>query len=367
MSSKIQKAARLALALAKLPFTDNTPVEPSQAEKILEQVWPDGGKSCYLSESVQREKKVDVSVIIPTYNNEQYLHACVASVLSQETRFSYEVIVVNDGSTDGSKALLESQFGSDPHVRLVHQENKGLSGARNTGIDLAAGEYLFFLDSDDRLLPGAIEALTRAAREQNAKIVCGGYVCRYPDGTIADGEVYGNALTDPMGTLPGYAWGKLYHTSLFDHLRFPEGYWFEDSLSAQILWPLSQGAFYTIREQCYEYLINPQGISAQAAAKPKALDTLWVYRRLQEDRRQFGLTLTQGDYEHFLLMVRLSYSRTRGLSLEVKKSVFTFQRQLKQQYFPEFASGAGRAGRAVERALEGGNYRLYAFWGELPL
>lgn len=367
MSSKLQKAGQLLLTLAKLPFQNARPVEPDQSLAILQQLWPDGGKSCYLPTPVPRKKQVDVSVIIPTYNNEAYLRACVDSVLSQKTSFPFEVIVVNDGSTDGSQALLEAKYDDNPKVRLVHQQNKGLSGARNTGIDLAKGEYFLFVDSDDRLLPGAIEALTAAARSQGAKIVCGGYVCRYPDGRIGDGETYENAKTDPMGALPGYAWGKLYQAALFDHLRFPEGYWFEDSISAQILWPMSQGAFYTIQNPCYEYLINPQGISAQAAAKPKALDSLWVYRRIQADRERFSLPLTQGDYEHFLLMVRLTYSRTRGLSLDVRKSIFTLQQQLKQQYFGGFASGRGRASRAVEWALNRGNYRLYAFWGELPL
>lgn len=342
---------------------------PGREEALarLEALWPDKGGSCYRQETPQVPRTLSLSVIIPSYNNEGYVVPCIRSVLDQMTDVDYEVIVVNDGSTDGTQALLEETFGRDGRVRIVNQANRGLSGARNAGIDIARGEYLLFLDSDDKLLPGAVEALMAMARKENAAIVSGGYTCLFPGGRTEAGQSFRDEKVSPMGTLPGYAWGKVYRADLFDHLRFPEGYWFEDSISAQILWPQCLDSCCTVKESVIEYLMNPQGISAQATRKPKALDSLWLYRRLQQERTLFGLETTQADYEHFLYMTRLTYSRTRGFSQEDKKCIFVLQQQLKEQWFPGFRSQGGYAARGVERALEQGSYKRYVRMGELPV
>lgn len=366
MLAKIGRAAQLACSVAKLPFMSARVPDPESAQAALDDLWPDQGQSCYLETPVSRQRTTALSVIIPTYNNEQYVAACVRSVLDQETDVPFEVIVVNDGSKDGSRQLLEANFGSDSRVRLIHQENKGLSGARNTGIDLAVGEYLLFVDSDDKLLPGAVENLMKTAFENHADLVVGGYICLFPDGRTTVGHAFPDGKRDPMEGVPGYAWGKVYRASLFDHLRFPGGYWFEDSISAQIIFPKCRESCYTIKESVCEYLMNPQGISAQAVKKPKALDSFWLYRRLLEERKYFDLALTQADYEHFLEMVRLTYSRTRGLNETVKRSIFALQVQLKQQYFSSFAARSG-LNQKVEQALERKKYRTYALLGELPI
>ena len=109
----------------------------------------------------------ELSVIIPIYNVEHYLEECVSSVLNQETDMRYEVILVDDGSTDGSSALCDRFSAEHSHVRVIHQENAGLSCARNAGMDTAEGEYIVFLDGDDCWLPGAMESfreiMSRAA------------------------------------------------------------------------------------------------------------------------------------------------------------------------------------------------------------
>ena len=89
-----------------------------------------------------------VSIIIPVYNSGPYLNKCLDSVLAQ-TMQELEIILVNDGSTDGSPAILEDYALRDARIRIISQENQGLSGARNTGIRAARGSYLTFLDSDD--------------------------------------------------------------------------------------------------------------------------------------------------------------------------------------------------------------------------
>lgn len=104
-----------------------------------------------------------VSVIIPVYNVEKYLKRCVDSVLAQ-TLCDIEIILVDDGSPDGSGAICDSYL-SDDRVKVVHKENGGLSSARNAGLDIACGEYVFFLDSDDWIDPDGIELLYKTAKE----------------------------------------------------------------------------------------------------------------------------------------------------------------------------------------------------------
>ena len=88
-----------------------------------------------------------ISVIVPVYRVEEYLERCVESILSQ-TYENLEVILVDDGSPDRCPAICDAYAGKDARVKVIHQENKGLSGARNAGIELAEGEYLAFVDSD---------------------------------------------------------------------------------------------------------------------------------------------------------------------------------------------------------------------------
>ena len=107
----------------------------------------------------------EISVIVPVYNVEKYLRECLDSVLKQ-TFSDFEVICVNDGSTDGSPAILAEYAAKDLRIKTVTQENSGLSDARNTGMALAQGKYLYFLDSDDWIEPDTLE-ICRDTAEKN--------------------------------------------------------------------------------------------------------------------------------------------------------------------------------------------------------
>ena len=114
-----------------------------------------------------------VSVIVPVYNNEKYVETCIRSIC-QQTYQNLEILVINDGSTDGSRQILERMAEKDKRIRLTHQENAGVSAARNKGIELADGEYLTFVDGDDYVSADYIEKFYECAKKQNAEIViCG--------------------------------------------------------------------------------------------------------------------------------------------------------------------------------------------------
>ena len=100
-----------------------------------------------------------VSVIIPVYNAEKYLHRCIDSILAQ-TYTDFELLLINDGSNDGSGMICDAYAAKDSRVRVFHKENGGVSSARNIGIDNAAGVYISFVDADDELLLNALEKMT---------------------------------------------------------------------------------------------------------------------------------------------------------------------------------------------------------------
>ncbi len=116
--------------------------------------------------------KVRLSIIIPVYNAEDYLDRCLESVFNQSFP-SYEVILVDDGSTDSSPLICDRYSATDPRFRTVHKENGGVSSARNAGLNLAKGEYLMFVDSDDSILPDALDRMMEDVVDED--IILGGY------------------------------------------------------------------------------------------------------------------------------------------------------------------------------------------------
>ena len=111
-----------------------------------------------------------ISVIIPVYNAEKYLETCVSCVLAQ-TYGALEILLIDDGSTDGSGALCDAFAARDARVRVIHRNNGGASAARNAGLRTATGDYVFFLDSDDSIVPEALEKLLANAKQNDSEIV----------------------------------------------------------------------------------------------------------------------------------------------------------------------------------------------------
>lgn len=114
-----------------------------------------------------------LSVIVPVYNSEEYIGSCVESVLEQSYS-AFELILVEDGSTDNSLEICEALCRKDVRIRLMKQEHRGVSAARNLGIETAQGKYLFFLDSDDMIHPRLLESLYRLQEEKHAVIAAEG-------------------------------------------------------------------------------------------------------------------------------------------------------------------------------------------------
>ena len=184
-----------------------------------------------------------VSIIVPVYNAEVYLGPCLESLRSQ-TWPNLEIILVNDGSTDGSGHLCAAAARADPRIRFLDQPNKGVSAARNAALAMAEGDYLQFSDSDDLLTPDATETLVRAAQSTGADLVISHFFRVDKDKQAQRGRIKGDRLLTrqefaqemvkaPANYYYGALWNKLYRRSIVEkqELRFAEDVtWSEDFL-----------------------------------------------------------------------------------------------------------------------------------------
>lgn len=275
--------------------------------------WPYENPHCVRDTfSRKGETGIDLSICIPAFNAENTIIKLLKQIDSQRTSFKVEVLIVNDGSTDQTGAIVEQFIAGKDKYHLYHQENAGLSGARNKAIDNSSGRYLTFIDSDDEICDGFVENLMSAAVIENADIVRGQYYSRRDNKTRF------------RGIASSYAWGKVYRASLFDRIRFPEGYWFEDMINSFLLTPLS-GKTVDINVPVIIYNSAKGSLSKVqlSTVSYKSLEQLYLVMSLIEDYRTLGLT--DESYLHRRIMhecSQLMASRTEKLDDEIKKQVF---------------------------------------------
>ena len=183
-----------------------------------------------------------VSVIIPVYNVEQYLNRCIDSVLNQ-TYKDFEIILVDDGSTDKSGEICDVYAEKDSRITVIHKENGGLSDARNFGIDAARGDFLTFLDSDDYFHPEYLEILVLNAERRNADIaICNYTVNRNPEPSFSAAESFDvKEMTAEQAVYEfvtcNKTWefisacAKIYKSEIFENIRFSVGKINEDNFT----------------------------------------------------------------------------------------------------------------------------------------
>jgi glycosyltransferase involved in cell wall biosynthesis len=193
------------------------------------------------AETERTATKPEVSVIVPVYNVEPYLRRCINSLINQ-TLQNIEIILIDDGSTDGCGAICDEYAAQDARLRVVHQENAGLSEARNSGIDRARADYLMFVDSDDWVEPEFCEIPLMVAKERQSDLVMFQYKI-FRNGRekkrryfIENGvKTQAAALSLLLGGVGITAWNKLYHRDLFLANRYPKGMVYEDIVLTPVL------------------------------------------------------------------------------------------------------------------------------------
>ena len=220
-----------------------------------------------------------ISVIIPVYKVEKYLCRCVDSVLEQ-TYTNMEIILVDDGSPGNCPVMCDEYARQDSRVKVIHQENAGLSGARNAGIDMAQGQWLAFVDSDDYLTADFLERLYQACVDTGSSLS----VCRWeyvrgetiPEHGTGETRVYTGRemlanLYVPDGAYFVVAWNKLYRKELFEDIRYPLGRIHEDEATTYRIYDKVKKAAYVDRS-LYGYFVTP--VSITRGFNPKRMD--WV-------------------------------------------------------------------------------------------
>lgn len=177
-----------------------------------------------------------ISVIVPVYNVEKYLEECLESIQKQ-TYQDIEVVLVNDGSTDGSKEICEKYCKQDRRFHLINQENQGLSEARNVGVRASMGEYIFFVDSDDVIKVDILEILMPFMNDDVDIVGCR-YSSQKEDLTLQtnpnivfrgnSSEAIFNSLNYGFGAVRFTAWSKLYRRNIVEAIPFLKGLIYED-------------------------------------------------------------------------------------------------------------------------------------------
>lgn len=179
-------------------------------------------------------KEEQISVVIPVYNVEDYLRPCLDSVIGQ-TYENLQIILVDDGSTDHSGQICDVYQKKDSRIVVIHQENGGLSEARNRGIDIARGRYITFIDSDDVVDTTYCQEMLKCLKTHDADIsLCN--VVYFREQLPEQYEMAGDFVYDAKDAVAGYlrgivsatAWGKLYKRELFNMVRYPKGKVYED-------------------------------------------------------------------------------------------------------------------------------------------
>lgn len=216
-----------------------------------------------------------VSVIVPVFDVERLLPRCLDSLLAQTHR-PVEVIVVDDGSRDGSAAVVQRYEREHPEVRMIRQPHRGLGPARNTALAAAGGEYVTMVDADDWVEPTFIADLLQLARATQADVVIGNFAFDIrgvrvpfpfrPPRRLLTGEQAGR-LSLNLLRLPSFAWGKLYHRSLFhaDDAPFPCIFYEDLATTPRILAGAGRVAF--TRRVYYHYCLRADSIVGAFSAK----------------------------------------------------------------------------------------------------
>lgn len=284
-----------------------------------------------------------ISIIVPVYNVEAYIEDCLRSVAAQIYNGELECIIVNDCTTDNSCGIIERFIakynGNIQFTLLHHDKNRGLSAARNTGIDAATGEYIYFLDSDDEITPNCIELLAEPLKEKKFDFVIGNYKIIGPDidipplllenGTILEGDEIRKGFFSYKWYV--MAWNKLCNINFIhkNKLYFKEGVITEDELWCFQLACTAQ-SMYVIKQETYKYKIRETSIMGMLNAEKKANAISLITLEIKEWAAMKGILYDKDVFKKILsfreavLGIILSHeprSKRNSLYLECHKRI----------------------------------------------
>ena len=232
-----------------------------------------------------------ISLIVPVYNVESYLHRCINSILVQ-TFSDFELILVDDGSSDKSGEICDEYAAADKRIRVFHQKNQGQAVARNFALDWVFNnnnsEFIAFVDSDDWIHPQYLELLKKALDQGYKMSACNFQAYKHIDEINLQNYRFSSKEVSPEyiytrgeKKVYGYVWGSLYEKNLWKDIRFPVGMRWEDlAVFHKILFSISKVSL--VDYKLYFYFHNPTG-TVFSEWKPWKIDFIYVMENLLKD------------------------------------------------------------------------------------
>lgn len=275
-----------------------------------------------------------VSIIIPIYNVVDYLPATIDSTINQ-TESDIEIILVDDGSTDGSSEICDEYRKKDPRINVIHKENGGLSSARNAGIDKAIGDYIMFLDGDDYLASNAVKYLIdlQAKTEYSLDLI----QFRYKEIVKGEENITDNTQNEEvqfckdkekmfknlyeMGGVAASACTKMYHKRLFENLRFKEGIIHEDEYMITDILDRAENCLYVNRE-LYYYTMRPGSI-VKSNFTPKKMEVFIAIQYRKDYLKKIGYQclLAKENTRYFITLMNLYCDARKNMYYEECKII----------------------------------------------
>lgn len=258
------------------------------------------------------EPSLTLSIILPVYNVEKYLDACLGALLPDGVEKTFEIIAVNDGSTDSSRSVLERFQRDHDALKIIDQDNGGLSAARNTGLAEARGRFVAFVDSDD--VVGCHELLLAASllAKSSANYISGNYR-RIDDQGVPLG------LASSVTTLM-VPWGRVFGREVWQDMRFPEGYWYEDLIMPYLVESRFKGM--ETDSITYLYRDRPGSIVNSTAGNPKGLDSFYLIGYMLDECNRLGIPFNRVFKTTLSAMGPTLLSRSTALDPDQMKQLF---------------------------------------------
>lgn len=340
-----------------------------QACELLESVYPDPGKKPEYN-NPKIVPGLDLSVVIPVYNHVDNIQHLIDAVLQQKTNYTYELILVDDGSTDGARDVVRS-YGHCQNVKAILQKNTGIAGARNAGIDQAQGRYLMFIDCDDDIHDDLIDVLLKRAYKDDCDIaMCahnlvkerdGKAYCIIPNVLFTDANLLNYKNHDEIMNYPGLPWAKVYKRELWNRVRFFPGYWYEDTIIQFLLFTQCRKFSYET-SVCYEYRWNDSNFShiQGGGAKIKTTDRYWGLQAIIDHYCEMGLPVDGQFYTLLLRHVSAYYYKTiKDLEPQLVDALFILACGLAERYRPKDKCRLPFVLNKTERALRTRDIELW--------
>lgn len=315
----------------------------------------DKGKSCIKNPDSNIEFKYDLQIIVPCYNIEKYGKRCIDSIVNQKTKHSFYLVLINDGSTDNTKNILEEY--KENNIEIINKINGGISSARNAGLRNIYSKYLMFVDSDDYLIDeNVVENMLNQLDE--VKESCKNIIIEFSYKN-SSAKQYKRPAKKQMKSckyidLTGFPWAKIYSSSLFKHVEFPEDYWFEDTVLHEIVFPMADQC-YKSNLLCYFYQLNDSGATSQTKHSQKTLDTFYVTRSLLNDRKELLLNKDYNFFYRFYVQTICNCNRLLRFDEKVQIQVFIETKKLFEinnvQCVKQF--------KTLYKSLKNGKYKQY--------